>query len=165
MTSRIEQNGYNRELSGSHSVLQRLLPRHLKIMDLHLEGLSYQDIATRVSLKKRQVANIVNSPVFQQALAIRRSKIEDNVDEHLIKTQESVLDIIKENTFAAVDKLVDLMSSDNDSVARQSANDILDRGGFPKVQRQEQDTTTTLILEDDQAKILAQTLKEISESE
>ena len=163
MKSRIEQNGYNRELSGSHSVIQRLLPRHLKIMDLHLEGITYDDIASRVGLKKRQVANIINSPVFQSSLSLRRSKIEDSVNEEIIKTNESVLDVLKENTLAAVDKLVDLMSSENDSVARQSANDILDRGGFPKVSRQENDTSTTLILEDDQASILALTLKEISE--
>jgi len=163
MESRTEKNGYTRELSGSHSVVQRLLPRHLKIMDLHLEGTTYSEIASRVGLKKRQVANIVNSPVFQSSLSLRRSKIEDSVDEEIIKTQQSVLDVIKENTLAAVDKLVDLMDSENPSVARQSANDILDRGGFPKTSRQETESTQTLILDDEQAKVLTLTLEEIKD--
>lgn len=160
MESRIEKNGYTRELSGSHSVLQRLLPRHHKILDLHLEGLSYENIASRTNLKKRQVANIVNSPVFQQQLSLRRSTIEDTVEENIIKHEQSVSDLLKEKTIAAAQKLVDLMDSDNDSVARQSANDILDRGGCPKVSRQESDIITTLILDNEQAQLIALALKE-----
>lgn len=160
-TSRIEKDGYERELSGSYSVVQRLLPRHHRIIDLHLQGLSAKDIAQETGLKKRQVLNIINSPVFQSQLSLRRSKIEDQVEETILKAQDDVLETLKKNTLSAVNRLVEISGSDNEAVARQAANDILDRGGYPKTSRQENDVSQTLILEDKQAQVIAEALKEL----
>jgi hypothetical protein len=53
------------------------------------------------------------------------------------------------------------MDDENPSVARQAANDILDRGGYPKVQRQENQNESTLVIDSEQAKLLEAALQEI----
>ncbi len=161
MPKNLESDHYDRELNGSYSVAERLLPRHHQIMDLHMQSLSYQKIADTLGMSMRQVANVCNTPAFQNALALRRDKIEDAVEEDIIRQNDSVLEVLKQNTLNAVNRLTELMDDDNSSVARQAANDILDRGGYPKVQRQETKNESTLIVDSEQAKLLETALKEI----
>jgi DNA-binding NarL/FixJ family response regulator len=56
--------------------IKRLLPRHEKIMDLLMEGLSQKEVAQRLMLSPRCVSYVVNSKVFQEVLAERRWAME-----------------------------------------------------------------------------------------
>ena len=83
------------------------------------------------------------------------------MEEQIIKTQDDVNEEIKKATLAAARRLSALVDDDNPAVARQAANDILDRGGYPKVSRQENQNESTLVVDNEQAELLALTLKEI----
>ena len=145
----------NREYNGSYTVLQKLLPQHYQILDLHLSGHKAPDISKILGISSRQVYNALNSPRFQNELSIRRAKLEDHVDESIIRAKDQVQEVIKQNTLAAINRLVQLTDQDeNPSVARQAANDILDRGGYPKISRQETEVSQSLVLENDQAALI-----------
>jgi hypothetical protein len=152
---------YKRDLSGSYSVAERLLPRHYQIMDLCLKGITKKEIVNTLGISYRQLMNICNTPQFMTALALRRDKIEDGVEEDILRTQNDVLTEIKNATMQAVNRLIELVDDDNAAVARQAANDILDRGGYPKVSRQENQNEQTLVVDKEQAELLALALKEI----
>lgn len=150
-----------REKSGSYTVAQRLLPNHYAIQDLYLAGLKAEEIATRVNLTSRQVRNILNTPQFQHELALRRSKIEQSVDQTLVQAHEDVASIIRDQTIQAARKLGELIDSQNESVARQAANDILDRGGYPKVTKSDVSQQQSVVVDADQARVIAETLQQI----
>jgi DNA-binding CsgD family transcriptional regulator len=154
---------YKRDLNGSYSIAERLLPRHYQIMDLRAKGYNYKQIVEELGMSLRQVKNVCNTPQFQNALAMRRDIIEDRVEEDILKTQSDVLTEIKKATMSAVDRLIRLIDDDNPAVARQAANDILDRGGYPKVSRQENQNESTLVVDSEQAALLQTALKEIEQ--
>ncbi len=156
---------YKRELNASYTVSQRLLPRHYEIQDCVLQGLNGKQIAAKLSMAYRQVMNILATPQFQHELSLRRVKTEAQIDESILRSHDAVTEVIKTQTLAAVNKLTDLMTnSPNDSVARQAANDILDRGGYPKVTKTQDLSTAQILIDDKTAIILEQTLKEIGTS-
>jgi predicted transcriptional regulator len=65
--------------------IKRLLPRHEKIMDLLMEGLSQKEVAQRLMLSPRCVSYVVNSRVFQDALAERRWLMEQEQIEAYVR--------------------------------------------------------------------------------
>ena len=152
----------NREYNASYTVTQRLLPRHHQIQDLVLTGHSREDIAEKVKMSYRQVCNLVNSPNFQHELAIRRSKVEQNVEENVVKSQDEVTEALRAQTISAVTRLTDLITSENEAVARQAANDILDRAGYPKITRTTVDNTHVISIDKETATRIEDALKEIA---
>jgi len=126
-----------------------------------MSGKNFREISDITGSSYRQVANVCNSPKFQNAEALRRDVVEDRVEEEIIKEKNSVMEVIKKNTLDAVERLVELMNDENVAVSRQAANDILDRGGYPKVSRQENQNESTLVVDSEQAKLLELALKEI----
>lgn len=158
-----EQAHHDRELHGSYTVTQQLLPRHYTIQDLHLSGLNYREIALKLSMSLRQVANVINSPQFQHELALRRSHIQDSVDEGLLQAQDEVQTIIKKATTDAANRLSSLLTSENEAVSRQAANDILDRGGYPKVSRTDTTTKQSITLDSEAAAQIEKVLLELTE--
>ena len=89
----------DRELNGSYTVAQRLLPRHYEIQDLTLKGYNGADIARKTGISYRQVMNLLNTPSFQHTLALRRDVIESSVDEEVTKSHDEVTQIIKKNVW------------------------------------------------------------------
>jgi hypothetical protein len=65
--------------------IKRLLPRHEKIMDLLMVGLSQKEVARRLMLSLRCVSYVVNSRVFQDALAERRWMMEQEQNEEYLR--------------------------------------------------------------------------------
>ncbi len=153
---------HDRELNGSYTVAHRLAPRHFELLDLSLQGLNGKQISAATGLSYRQVMNLLNSPNFQHQLALRRAKLETTCDEGLLRNANAVQEIIKTQTLSAVNRLVNLLDSDNDSVARQAANDILDRGGYPKVTKTDNTLHQSVLIDEATALLLEQTLREIS---
>jgi len=56
--------------------LKRLLPRHRKLMDLMLTGMTQKEAAARLMISKRCASYTVNSAVFQAELR-RRARERD----------------------------------------------------------------------------------------
>ena len=154
-----------RELNGSYTITHRLLPRHYEIQDLQIQGLNGKQISAATGLSYRQVMNLINSPNFQHELSLRRSKTEAQVDETILRQADAVQDVIKKQTLTAINKLTTLLDSPNDSVARQAANDILNRGGYPQVTKTDNTNKAAFYMDDATAKVLEQTLVEIKEPE
>ena len=104
--------------------LQRLLPRHFKIMQLCLTGLNRKDIALALGMSPEGVGLIINSPLFQDELASKRVKADAEAQEleHI-----GALTILENSANAAAQKHVDLLNSESDRVAQISATAILDR--------------------------------------
>ncbi len=126
--------------------LQKLLPRHYRILDLVLDGnLTIKEIAEAVGMTQMGVHVIRRSPTFQHELAMRRKSREESYDETNVRDNLTALDLIHEKTAEAAEKIVDLMGSENESIALKSAVELLDRGGVPKETRSEQ-TNKTLVV-------------------
>lgn len=104
--------------------IQRLLPRHYKILTMCLSGLKSRDIALAMDMSEAGISLIVNSPLFQDELAKRRDKQikrDEEVESH------GALDILERAAISAAQKHVDLLGSESDRIAQISANAILDR--------------------------------------
>ena len=138
----------------NHSQIVTLTPRHLKILDLCLQGWRNKDIARHLDMGQTQVSVITNSPSFQHEFAMRRHGLEerfddrtaDNIDEATAELQRSAAD--------AARKLVSGLASVNELIVLKSANDILDRTGHAKVVQENKTITNVNISEDDSKRIV-----------
>jgi len=117
--------------------LQRLLPKHYKILDLVLAGWIQRKIADELGLSYVGVSNIVTSRVFQAELARRREEQNQRIDRTESVRQMSVREILEGATVEAAEKQVGLLRSPNVRVQQMAAMDILDRGGCSKTSRSE----------------------------
>ncbi len=107
--------------------LQRLLPRHYKILSLCVEGFTRKDIALSLGMSPEGVGLIINSPLFQDELVKQRaSSMQDARTLSTVKDQ-TALNILQEAAVDAANKHVTLLDSENDRTAQMSANSILDR--------------------------------------
>ena len=107
--------------------LQRLLPRHYKILRLCIEGLTRKEIALGLSMSPEGVGLIINSPLFQDELAKHREVSMKDAREISNVQDVEAINILQEAASDAARKHVDLLNSDNDRTAQMSANSILDR--------------------------------------
>lgn len=105
---------------------QRLTPRHKRIMDLHLAGESNKTIATALGLTKEAVGLIINTPIFQNALSIRRDNVERDLDTQLSSTVVNARNKILASAEKAVDKLLEHVDSDNESLSLKAVNAVCD---------------------------------------
>ena len=107
--------------------LQRLLPRHFRMLDLCLQGLSRNDIALVCGVTPESVGLVINSPLFQDELARRRQgQYIENKDKRTLNEGEA-LDILQKASAKAANRHVELLDSDNERTVQASANAILDR--------------------------------------
>ena len=107
--------------------LQRLLPRHFKIIDLCLAGLSRKQIADEVGLTTQAVSNITNSPLFQDEIARRRKKLEKEVDQEVVDGLKEARDLIIQNAKKAAQVHVDLLEEEDPRIRQASASAILQK--------------------------------------
>lgn len=107
--------------------LQKLIPRHFKILDRYLEGVSQVDIAKELGMHAVSVGLIVRSPVFQNELAKRRSE-RDQEDKVLRQTNlVQAKSILENGASKAAEVQVNLLGSEDERVQLASSNSILDR--------------------------------------
>ena len=107
--------------------LQRLLPRHYKILSLCVEGLTRKDIALTLGMSPEGVGLIINSPLFQDELAKQRVVSMQDARNLSVEKDQSALNIMQGAAVEAANVHVGLLESDNDRTAQMSANAILDR--------------------------------------
>ena len=115
------------ESSFQRHEIERLLPRHKKIVELCLAGHSNKDIAQVVGLTPQAIGLITRAPIFQQALAQRRQEQNAQEDEELHQSLVKARTIIEEASVEAAETQVELLNCEDSSIRLQSAKAILDR--------------------------------------
>ncbi len=131
-----------------------LNPRHYKIMELCMLGWTQKAIADHLDMGQVQVSIVVNSPSFQHEYAIRRSDVNEKFNEQIVVNLDEVTQKLKEGAIKAATKLVDSMSSTNELIALKASDSILDRSGFPKMQKDIKTITSINISEEDSKRIV-----------
>ena len=115
--------------------INRLLPRHFKILDLALQGLSRTQIADEMEMSPVGIGLILNSPKFQDELARRRTEIDKKSDEGLATNLANAKEILSNAAEDAAQVHVDLLNSEDDRVKQFSANQVLDRVGLARAEK------------------------------
>jgi len=138
--------------------LQRLMPRHYKIIDLSLAGLSPSDIAKEVGLTPRSISLITRSPVFQGELARRRKTLERDVDDAIVSGVDKARERIDELAGRAAEVQEGLLESDSEMMQSTTARDILDR----TIGKKGEGSSGTMVrIDADQINILQVALEEV----
>lgn len=118
--------------------LQKLNPRHFKILDLVLDGYKAKEIADALDMSLPGVGVILNSPSFQHELALRRNVINERKNEELATGKnDPVLEKLKASALQAANRLAHNVENGSGSVSNRAAAEILDRTGFVGVQKHE----------------------------
>jgi transcriptional regulator len=107
--------------------LKKLLPRHYKIMELFLDGLSYKEVADTLGMTPQAIQLISKSPLFQNELARRRESHETSLSKTRTEAQSEAQAILNQNARKAAETEADLLDEDDPSIRRKSAEAILDR--------------------------------------
>jgi len=136
--------------------LERLLPRHYRLVELFLDGHNVKTVAQAVGMTPQTVSIIYKSPLFQSELARRRARRELHsdaaADSRLSKARQVLLDSAED----AANVHVSLLSSDDPRIAQLSANAILDR----VFEKTEKTGHPTVVISADKLSILQVALKE-----
>lgn len=107
--------------------IERLLPRHYKILELALAGNGPKEIAQAVEMNPVAVGLIMRAPIFQEALAKSRSKAENaQVEEQAVDSQRART-VLENGSVRAAQVQVDLLESSKETVRLQAADSVLDR--------------------------------------
>lgn len=138
--------------------IQKLNARHYKIVDLLVLGWTNAQIAEHLHMSQSQVSVVVNSASTQHQVARRRSKMEQRLDNASADATQSVDDAIKSHTLQAVTRLGLIIETGKEANAVRACSDILDRGGYPRVQKTES-KNVTLTIDAGDAALIAETLK------
>ena len=117
--------------------LKALNQRHYRILDLAVLGRTNAEIARELQMSEGQVSIILHSPQFQHEFAIRRESIVEHADEQLVDGEDEVTKALREGAVDAAKKLVESVNAADRSLAVRASGDILDRAGYPKVQKRE----------------------------
>jgi len=115
--------------------VQKLTPRHYKILDYCVAGLTTQQIAAKLCMTRTQVGIVISSPSFQHQFGLRRAQLEEIQADVEVAHIDEVRDTLQKSAKDAADKLINCMSSDNENIKLKSATEILDRTGYPKEQK------------------------------
>lgn len=109
--------------------IQRLLPRHFKIIDLAAAGHDAKAIATILNMHVTTVAQVLRSPLVQHELS--RVRRESRESETLGLDRSAAMgkarSILEQASERAAKTCEELLNSDNDSVRLRAADKILDR--------------------------------------
>ena len=141
--------------------LKSLNPRHYKIIELTLRGLTVGQIATELSMTTQAITIVTHSPNFQHEYAMQKTivdskKHDDIATEHSdVAPEEVVNSKLREATLIAVDKLTEAMESDDESLALKATLETLDRGGHPRSVKTENVETLHVSLSNEAAQRIA----------
>ena len=145
--------------------LQTLSSRHFRIMDYLLAGWKLVDIAKAMKCTTQNLQDIKKSRIFQDELAQKRAILDAQVQDSLAKSvsdQEYVNERLMKGAKNAVDKLVGFVDGTDEcspSIARQSASDILDRAGYPKLTKTENTQNTIFVLDQEDLARIERTIQ------
>jgi len=113
----------------SQTNIQRLLPRHFKIIELALAGHNNKTIAEVVGMSPSGVATVLNSPLVQSELARERERNRESEVMHLDReaTLGKARSILEQATEKAAKVHEILLESPDPTIQLRAADKILDR--------------------------------------
>ena len=136
--------------------VQRLLPRHFKILDMILAGHTNEVVATTLDLNKDTIRYLIRSPLFQAELSRRRK--EDSTEEILGMDRDAIIgkarSILEQSVEAAAEKHVELLGTEDPALQMRAASQILDRV-FGKAEEKSVRPVVSLTAENVQLLVLA----------
>ena len=111
--------------------VKRMLPRHFKILELSLGGMTSAAIARSLDITPSNVSQVISSQKYQDELARRRGERNLDLDtantSSIVKAQEAAAEL----SMKAVKVHGALMDSDDDRIKLSAAKGILDRTFSP----------------------------------
>jgi len=138
-------------------------------MDYIIAGWKLVDIAKALKCTPQNIHDIKSSTIFQDTLAQRRAILDDSLSNKLssqvsdsLSDSESINKTLKEGARAAVEKLCGFVDGSIDcspSITRQSASDILDRAGYPKLTKMETTGNTIFVLDKEDLQRIEKTIE------
>lgn len=113
---------------GQHE-LQKLMPRHFKILEMFLNGQTRKTVAQAVGMTPEAIGQIYYAPLFQNELARRRALRENESDKEEREYVDKAKKKLREHAEGAVGVHVELMGDEaaDPRVRQISADAILDR--------------------------------------
>jgi hypothetical protein len=121
---------------------------------LKLANYSQVQIARIIGISREQVKGMLDSPKLQKEIALLREKI-----------PAAAIELLQDLMIEAVITYADVMrTSDDDAIRIRAAGEILDRGGMPKLSKQERvEEHRTTVTDDGLVDRLRETSPEIQE--
>lgn len=116
-----------KEKSARGLEIQRLLPRHFRILELVIEGWSLPQISSEVGMTTKALDVITKSPLFRSEVARRRTYVQKREDEIRSSILGDARDRLVQSAEQAALVQIGLLESKNESIKQRAATDILDR--------------------------------------
>lgn len=138
--------------------LQRLNPRHQKMIELTLQGFKPGEIAEQLGVSREGVTWVLGSAPAQDELARRRASQERIHDDTVASTVVKAAARIEAASLDAANGLVDLMGSQDERVRLLSIKEILDRAGASTSAKSS--GATVQILSAERVQLLVQSIRE-----
>jgi hypothetical protein len=109
--------------------IERLLPRHMQIMDLALAGNGPKEIAQALDMNPVAIGLIMRAPIFQHALGERRKTVVQAQVEVEVEHTQRARGVLEQASVRAAETQVAIMNSEEvkPSVRLDAADKILDR--------------------------------------
>jgi len=139
--------------------IQRMLPRHHKMVDFALAGLSNKAIAEELGMTREAVGLVLNSPIVQDELARRRERKNKSLEEAITLDVAAAKTKLERASLEAATKVESLISSEDESIALKASNSVLDRV-FGRALGEDGSKTGTITINTDQVQLLVTAMKE-----
>lgn len=146
--------------------LQRLLPRHFRMVELHLAGLKNIAIAETLGCTAQSVGIVLRSPIVQKEIQTKmRDQSHGNIADTTKAYDSKVMGILERSSVRAAQTLDDLMQqSDDDSIKLRASTSILDRAiGKPESKNAGEGAVLKIEIDTKQATLLMLALTESKE--
>ena len=155
--------------NGRKQQIQRMLPRHFKMVDLHVAGLTNRAIAEILGCTPTSVSIVLRSPIVKKEVQIRLYESRDNpkgtIHQEIEAADDRARNLIVESAPNAAAVLVDLLDADDDSVKLRASGSILDRAiGKPESQNASGEAQLRIEINSKDATLIMIALKESKES-
>jgi hypothetical protein len=142
--------------------IQRLLPRHFKILELMLAGYKNVEIAEVVGCTRETVYAVSRSPLFVAELNRRmKDQTENGISDHVNAFESKAKMVLQKNAERAAKVQEELLESEDDSIRFRSSAHILDRVlGKPTDPNATERSGLKIEINGDRAQLLITALKE-----
>lgn len=141
----------NTQIPMHWSESDKILPQHIPIFLLKAQGFSISEISEQVSMSKGTVGAVLRSAVGVRMMTQLYTEIGvHGGDDIIMRTKQAAGE--------ALDTIIDVMRTGDDTLRMKSAMTILDRAGYGSVQKSE--STVKVEISDERADSLEQALKE-----
>lgn len=107
--------------------LQRLLPRHHKILEMCIDGFGAKEIAEVVGMTPQAISLITNAPLFQDALAKRREVVVKKIDQIRVSTVQTARERLESAAEDAANVHITALDDEDVRVQQASATAILNK--------------------------------------